>query len=367
MEKKKNVTAEIRELEAKERKTILKAMFYIVLSCLCIDIMFFLYYNFTDSFVLDHPMRYMLLRVISPFVVNVAVYAAAVLINRSSGYGDKVKTYMCCFALMTIAGSMGFFHNYFIVLLCAPALCMAFSTVFHDRKLMFYEIGYILVLLAATALFMYFEYPDQRPYYMQQVIVAGCMSGLFSIVAFSMEYYSYAMVEVLRKSNTITEEYKEQLDVDWLTGVYSRSYFQAEASKILRRATEENPVSFAVIDIDNFKTVNDTYGHENGDEVLVTLGSLIKQYNSYRCYTGRYGGEEFVFIFEGDDAEAIRRTLNEIRECFSMQRYSFMEQRVTFSCGVITIYQPESFEDVFAKADQNLYISKGKGKNCVTG
>ncbi len=357
---------EVRELEERERALVVRSMLLLVIACVFIDICFFVFYYLTHNAQAADPVQYVLLRIVSPFTLNLLSFLVARLVNSNEKATDQAKTYVCCFALLTIAGSMSFFHSYFVVLLCAPALCMTFSTVFHDRKLMVLELIYCLILIYGSSHFIMLENPDKTDYYTEQMVVAICMTLLFTIVAFAMEAYSSSVVLVLQKSNTKQEEYKEQLDVDWLTGVFSRSYFQTQADRMLKRCRGDNPVTFAVIDIDDFKSVNDTYGHENGDEVLVNLGRLIKEYNSDKCYTGRYGGEEFVFVFEGDDARTHRRILEEIRERFSLQHYKFMEKSVTFSCGMITVYQPEKFENVFAKADQNLYISKGKGKNCVT-
>ncbi|MCR5033240.1 MAG: diguanylate cyclase [Lachnospiraceae bacterium] len=359
-------TTDIHELEARERKAVVQVMLSLVIACVFLDTGFFIFYYVTDAIIRYTVMEYIIVRVLAPFSVNLLSYLVAVIVNEKCDVSEKTRTYVCCFSLLTIAGSMAFFHSFFLALLCGPALCMTFSTIFHDRSLMVFELLYCLLILFFAGLWIVAERPEDAYYYIQQIFVAMCITLLFSLVCFSMEAYSNSVVAVVRTSNTMQEEYKERLDVDFLTGVFSRSYFQAEAVKMLERATAENPVTFAVIDIDNFKSVNDTYGHENGDEVLVTLGKLMKDYNSYKCLTGRYGGEEFVFIFEGDDAKTHRRTLEEIRECFSLQHYSFMDRTVTFSCGMITIYQPENFESVFAKADQNLYISKGKGKNCVT-
>ena len=121
-------------------------------------------------------------------------------------------------------------------------------------------------------------------------------------------------------------------------------------------------VSFIMMDIDNFKRVNDTYGHDKGDVVLKRLGALLKlMHNSKnRCF--RYGGEEFVMIVYDSDPSMALRIAENIRRDFEWQKWDFMDG-VTISLGVSSGRLSQA---TLVEADKNLYYSKDHGKNAVT-
>ena len=121
-------------------------------------------------------------------------------------------------------------------------------------------------------------------------------------------------------------------------------------------------VSFIMMDIDNFKKVNDTYGHDKGDEVLKRLGILLKLMHNQKNKCFRYGGEEFVMIVYDSDPNMALRIAENIRRDFQWQKWDFMDG-VTISLGVSTGRLSQS---TLVEADKNLYYSKEHGKNAVT-
>jgi diguanylate cyclase (GGDEF)-like protein len=123
-----------------------------------------------------------------------------------------------------------------------------------------------------------------------------------------------------------------------------------------------NDVSFIMMDIDNFKRVNDTYGHDKGDEVLKRLGILLKLMHNHKNRAFRYGGEEFVMIIYDNDPTMALRIAENIRRDFQWQKWDFMDG-VTISLGVSTGRLSQA---TLVEADKNLYYSKEHGKNAVT-
>jgi diguanylate cyclase (GGDEF)-like protein len=117
-----------------------------------------------------------------------------------------------------------------------------------------------------------------------------------------------------------------------------------------------------MMDIDNFKKVNDTYGHDKGDVVLKRLGTLLKVMQSSKNRSFRYGGEEFVMIVYDPDPSMALRIAQNIRRDFQWQQWDFMDG-VTISLGVSTGRLSQA---TLVEADKNLYYSKNHGKNAVT-
>ncbi len=155
---------------------------------------------------------------------------------------------------------------------------------------------------------------------------------------------------------------------DSLTGLLNHTTTQAHLDiEIDRMRREGKPLGFAVIDLDHFKRVNDTYGHSAGDRVIKTLSSLLRQRLRSTDITGRTGGEEFAVALSGTTAESALTIMNDVRESFQMirQHYDGGEFTVTMSCGVAGF--PE-FGDATAltdAADRALYQAKGAGRNQV--
>ena len=136
------------------------------------------------------------------------------------------------------------------------------------------------------------------------------------------------------------KEYRHKSEVDNLTGVYSRYYFITEGNELLNVCSSSNPVSVCMLDIDDFKKVNDTYGHDNGDVVLRQLGQLLQNLMNHageeRITAGRFGGEEFVVLFSGGNPVNHHKMTEEIRRQFSELQFSFMKEHISLSGGIVT-------------------------------
>lgn len=123
-------------------------------------------------------------------------------------------------------------------------------------------------------------------------------------------------------------------------------------------------LAVAMIDIDHFKSVNDTYGHDGGDEVLKRLGKILKTVQSANTIVGRYGGEEFTLIFDNQENE--KEILEGLLSEFRKQSFDFTDEHFTFSGGLYIVNSPMTLDEALKKADENLYYSKEHGRNQIT-
>ncbi len=151
---------------------------------------------------------------------------------------------------------------------------------------------------------------------------------------------------------------KNRMDV--LTDVYSRRAFD---SALKRYGKISGPWAIVMMDIDDFKNVNDKYGHQAGDEVLIRLGQILDGIRSAQVAPYRYGGEEFVLIVREKGVPSVSIIAENIHAAFCRSDFSF-DERVTLSMGIAT--SDSLSEDLLKKADANLYESKRNGKNRVT-
>jgi diguanylate cyclase (GGDEF)-like protein len=155
---------------------------------------------------------------------------------------------------------------------------------------------------------------------------------------------------------------------DSLTGLLNhtaiKDLLEGEVAFAIRQS---KPLSFAMIDIDHFKQVNDSHGHPVGDRVIKSLSRLLKQRLRSSDLVGRYGGEEFAVVLVDSDGATAMRVLDTIRDDFSRLRHLAEENEfsVTFSCGIADISQFQDGVRLSDAADKALYKAKHAGRNRV--
>lgn len=154
---------------------------------------------------------------------------------------------------------------------------------------------------------------------------------------------------------------------DELTGLFNRRHFlERLGEELLRNDREAAPVHLALIDLDHFKNINDTHGHQAGDTVLKRFAEIAGQCLRRSDLLARYGGEEFIVLFPQSGRENCEAAMARLRERFAEQRYRFApELRVTLSCGLASHARGESPRTFIERADQALYRAKSEGRNTL--
>jgi len=174
-----------------------------------------------------------------------------------------------------------------------------------------------------------------------------------------------------QKLNQLNQQLQLLANVDSLTGVYNRRYF-LERSKIelARCIREKKPLSLLMIDLDHFKLVNDNYGHEAGDNVLIHVSNLIRDLLRTYDIFGRLGGEEFAALLPGSTYSNSRgiaeRIVSELGESGIMVNSEKIQ--ITTSIGIAEYHNTlGTLEKLIAEADRHLYEAKKEGRNQVKG
>ncbi|UCZ53764.1 GGDEF domain-containing protein [Bacillus shivajii] len=158
---------------------------------------------------------------------------------------------------------------------------------------------------------------------------------------------------------------KHLANTDYLTGLPNRRKVDEFLDKELEVArSTEQPLSVILFDVDDFKKINDTYGHDAGDSVLKELSSLIKNHLPECTYFGRWGGEEFLVLFSGKNKEAGLKLAETLRHLIAKHEYSEIGQ-ITSSFGVSEFIENDLKKDIVNRADEALYVAKKSGKNQV--
>ena len=155
---------------------------------------------------------------------------------------------------------------------------------------------------------------------------------------------------------------------DHLTGLLTRRAFSEEVKRI-ESAYERIKTQYAIIffDLDHFKKLNDTYGHECGDVVLSTFGKILNKSVREHDIVGRYGGEEFVAIIHFNLNRELLQFLKRIKTIVTENSFLYKEKKikVTFSAGVAIRSSFDTYENTLQKADMLLYQAKENGRNKI--
>ncbi len=160
---------------------------------------------------------------------------------------------------------------------------------------------------------------------------------------------------------TRTAALEKALRFDTLTGLLSRRAFE---ESVITLIAEKRSFLFCVLDLDDFKKINDTYGHNRGDSTLREFGSFCRYFFGEGVMMGRWGGEEFLMVIERSRVEDAIKTVDDFRK--RLATHPFEENIVvTVSIGATWCNQNDSFEELFLRADKAMYRAKTEGKNRI--
>jgi len=260
-----------------------------------------------------------------------------------------------------------FVHLYYIPILIA-------SYQYRERGLLL-----SLFLVMVYLLLVFFYYPGNV-----QALIEGCIRGvalmaiaaIISVLSGRIQTHVDALQreieghmkteEALRQSES---RYMELSITDDLTGLYNqRHFYNLLQAEIERSERYGRPLSLLLLDIDDFKRFNDTYGHMEGDRVLERIGATIQRCIRRTDWAFRYGGEEFTVFMpetEGDQAEVVAER---IRSEFAAERFRPVpgcEEIKTVSIGIAGYRPGEEMKDFINRADRFMYEAKKRGKDQV--
>ena len=188
---------------------------------------------------------------------------------------------------------------------------------------------------------------------------------LVSRLATFISATSLELEQMNRDLETANRNLQAAVITDGLTGLYNRAEIQRRIEGNLTRV-KRTKFSLIMLDIDNFKQVNDTYGHQEGDRVIVTLADILRgeQMQSAQYSAGRWGGEEFMLLLSDADRSAASLIAELIRRCFATTTFPAMRTQ-TISAGVTQANEDDTLDSLCTRVDTALYQAKKSGKNRV--
>ena len=165
----------------------------------------------------------------------------------------------------------------------------------------------------------------------------------------------------------LEEKLIEQTYTDELTGLYNRKSYNDRLQEFLAlKKRYDITFSMLMYDIDDFKIVNDNYGHDNGDKVLIDMSALIESHIRENDYLFRIGGEEFIIIFSETSLDKAKVIAEKIRKKVSSTLFTSENLKITISIGLSEVLKEDDASTIFKRVDKLLYKSKHNGKDKIS-
>ncbi len=198
------------------------------------------------------------------------------------------------------------------------------------------------------------------------------MTAAFIVLLLLFGYWNRKVThsnKLLKEAKIEIEEKNKELQklaiTDNLTDLYNRRKLdELLESEINRSERFNHTFGLSILDIDHFKAVNDTYGHQIGDKVLIEIANMLKHYSRKTDYLGRYGEEEFMIICPESKLEGVQNLIESIRKHIEAHTFTNIGHK-TASFGITMYEKGDDLESLVKRADSALYMAKDGGRNMV--
>lgn len=231
---------------------------------------------------------------------------------------------------------------------------------------------------AQGATYMYGNTLEEQVAQIDRDTATGAALNSFAGIARAMLERTRALEAEMRRSTDEAaalrqglERARRDAEIDHLTGLPNRRAFEAVLEREYREAQREiDALSVAFCDIDHFKRINDTHGHDAGDRVIQAIGEVLARISDEKCHVARHGGEEFVVLFRGHTVAQALVRLDEARGQLAQRRFINRATdepigQITFSGGIANVFAYADPREALKAADGALYRAKHEGRNRI--
>ncbi len=227
--------------------------------------------------------------------------------------------------------------------------------------------------VSCALLLMVFEVGSMRLGAFPEEPISGASHGLFSLLSLvqfaglggCLVYMQAIVVQHAQQAQEASEKLKRMAIHDGLTGVFNHAFIEQLVGDAINRSKRSgNPLSLLMIDVDSFKHINDTLGHNAGDEILVRLAHLLNINKRSTDYLGRWGGDELVLLLTDTSLDGAANLAEKLRNLVETQAFPH-GKRLTLSLGASEYQLGDTPASLVARADAAMYQAKRAGRNRV--
>ena len=350
-------------LVKKWRKRLMHANVVLAFAIMSIEAALFVVLKFYGYIHLSIVM-YFIKYVAFPSGINIMIIALGYKLLSLKGIDEKVKHYVPILTSVAMCFCVSCVHNEFVTVICCFCIPIFMTVIFGNKKMTINVTWLNEILMLISILVGYFDERGADSLFIFDAIISSIIllsSGFCSVVLIENEKEK---LDIIRDAYITQINLKEQLLHDQMTGLYNHKGFYKLLSSLITE--NKGDIVLAILDLDNFKEINDNYGHDKGDKVLMQLTYFLKTNCEKKAFTCRYGGEEFAVIFQDFTIKETGNLIDNIREEFSNHVFEDLENsRVTFSCGLAKYVDGMTVEELFTCADKAMYRAKNTGKNKI--
>ncbi len=302
-----------------------------------------------------------------PSSLNLIIILVTAYCLKSPRLSNGAKNVWACILIYFLCANTQVIHYVYGPLLMLPSVAIFVTILFANKWL---TTGITIASLMSLALAGFQASRELRkddPRLAIDLVLAFVVMFTVYVSARLLARYVKEQLNYILASNERQRTLIEERDIDPLLGIGNRRAMNERLETIVSAAKRGAAPQLLMLDVDDFKGINDIYGHLSGDEVLTKLSDMIREHiqeNRFEAF--RYGGEEIVLVSFGTDEDEAYTKFDELRKSFSKIRYSFeLKRDITFSGGMSELEPGMQAEDWLKAADDMLYIAKGDGKNRI--
>ncbi|WP_053955342.1 GGDEF domain-containing protein [Inediibacterium massiliense] len=310
-----------------------------------------------------HYIQYHIL--LPAFLLAILILATETFLKAFDSSQDKIIITASCIFITILS----YFHMEFHILKSAYILSMLISVFYFKLKNLIFAL--ILNIFCIVFTFSIHPYMSKTAFAEDLMVIILVLFMSFFICKGILEkeqsilYHTYKNIQ--SKQELLIENIflEKDLKIDRLTGLYNHRSFHEYLDILLEQANQHPfPIHLAILDIDNFKKVNDEYGHRVGDLVLERIGKIIRENLSPNDFPFRYGGEEFAILFTEVSTAFAYMIVEKIRSVVSNTYHKELNGKsITLSIGLESFQIGMDKQTLFENADAYLYLAKKGGKN----
>lgn len=314
---------------------------------------------------------YLMIRIAFPSGVNLLTLCITRWFIYTDKFSVEKKNYAVCINILIICIVTAAVHNYYYIIWMAPSVALFYSTLFNSNRIL---TSIYIGTIFSSFISMTTNIIEGEFDVMTNMIYCVLTIGLFTcgyyisrmIIKHHKKQLEYTYQELDKKQRLI-----ERLDIEPMTRLYNRKAFDRNMQETLGSSLKiaqykTRNVWLVMFDLDYFKAINDTYGHINGDKVLLAVASVLENVIGKNGRVYRYGGEEFVALTHLCTEDEVYEMAEKIRKEVELLRFDFdPHKQVTISVGIASHCKNITSEKWTGMADEALYFAKSNGRNQI--
>ena len=306
--------------------------------------------------------------ILLPFVVDGIAIGITLLTLWKWHVSETVKNHVVVGMVLIIGFVLSTVHTYFLVMPACLVIPIIITGAFSDKKLTIHTlVGALVADVGVCALAGLFDWTWDMSLRVLSMLVTVCLQAIATVCVMLCNDIHTQREEAFAAERERTRKLQQAVRNDGLTGLFNHTAFYGDLKLAHERTMRDGTgYTIAMLDVDNFKRFNDTYGHALGDEILRTVARVLSEAVAGCGTAYRYGGDEFAAIFRDVSPERAMEIMEGVREIVSKEPPSFApSDRAHVSIGVFDLQDVRiTAEQAFYLADQALYRAKFNGKNC---